>query len=335
MTTDVHAHCIPQEVLANLESRGDQFGMQIVRDGERRQVVVAGRVTTAPLRADLVDVDQRLAAMDRSGVDVQMISAWIDLTAYALGAAEGSRFSRMYNEGLAGVAEEHPDRFLPLCTVPLQAPSAAATELRFAVADLGMAGVEIAATVDGAELDDRDLDPFWEAAAELRCLVLIHPYNPLAGRNVKRHFLDNAIGRPAETSIGVGHMVMGGVFERYPDLRVCVVHGGGFLPYQAGRLDRAYHSKPGLAATNLSRPPSEWLKNLYYDTITHSPEVLAFLVEFAGIEHVLLGTDYPFEMGDDDPVATVQSIPGLTEHDRDLILSGNARRLVEGIQQKS
>ncbi|MDH3399294.1 MAG: amidohydrolase family protein [Acidimicrobiia bacterium] len=333
MTTDVHAHCIPPDVLKTLESQGDHFGMEIVGDGDRRLVVVAGRVTTGPIRADLVDVDRRLATMDRTKVDVQMISAFIDLTAYALDAATGARFSRMYNEGLAGLAGEHPGRFLPLCTVPLQAPSAAAAELRIAVGDLQMAGVEVASTVDGAELDDRDLDPFWEAAADLRCLVLIHPYAPLAGRNVKRYFLDNAVGRPAETSIGVGHMVMGGVFERFPDLQVCVVHGGGFLPYQAGRLDRAYHAKPGLAATNLARPPSEWLRNLYYDTITHSPEVLAFLVEFAGVEHVLLGTDYPFEMGDDDPVATVQAVPGLTEDDRNLILSGNVRRLIEGIRR--
>ena len=333
MTVDVHAHCIPEAVMDTLEKQGERFGMEIVGDHERRQVVVAGRVTTGPLRGDLVDLNQRLAKMDQTGVDMQMISCWIDLSAYALEAAEGARFSRMYNEGLAGVVAEHPDRFMALSTVPLQTPVAAAAELRFAVGELGMAGVEIAATVDGAELDDRDLDPFWEAAAELRCLVLIHPYNPLAGRNVKRYFLDNAIGRPAETSIGVAHMVMGGVFERYPDLQVCVVHGGGFLPYQAGRLDQAYHAKPGLAGANLTRPPSDWLKNLYYDTVTHSPEVLAFLVEFAGIDHVLLGTDFPFEMGDDDPVGTVQAIPGLTESDRQSILEGNAKRLLAGIRR--
>ena len=333
MTVDVHAHCIPEVVMETLEKQGERFGVEIVGDPDRRQAVVAGRVTTSPLRGDLVDLSHRLATMDQTGVDMQMISSWIDLTAYALEPAEGSRFSRMYNEGLAGVVAENPDRFLALCTVPLQAPVAAAAELRFAVGELGMAGVEIAATVDGAELDDRDLDPFWEAASELRCLVLIHPYNPLAGRNVKRYFLDNAVGRPAETSIGVAHMVMGGVFERYPDLQVCVVHGGGFLPYQAGRLDRAYHAKPGLAAVNLTRPPSDWLKNLYYDTVTHSPEVLAFLVEFAGIEHILLGTDFPFEMGDDDPVATVQAIPGLTDSDRHSVLDGNVQRLLAGIRR--
>ncbi|NNC40816.1 MAG: amidohydrolase family protein [Acidimicrobiia bacterium] len=333
MTIDVHAHCIPETVMETLSQDGERFGIQIIGDGDRRQAVVAGRVTTGPLRGDLVDLDHRLATMDRSGVDMQMISSWIDLTAYALTPDEGSRFSRMYNEGLAGTVAEHPDRFLALSTVPLQTPAVAAAELRFAVGELGMAGVEIAATVDGAELDDRDLDPFWKAAADLRCLVLIHPYNPLAGRNVKRYFLGNAVGRPAETSIGVAHMVMGGVFERYPDLQVCVVHGGGFLPYQAGRLDRAYHAKPGLAAANLSRPPSDWLKGLFYDTVTHSPEVLAFLIEFAGIENVLLGTDFPFEMGDDDPVATVRAIPGLTESDRNLILSGNITRLLEGIRR--
>ncbi len=114
---------------------------------------------------------------------------------------------------------------------------------------------------------------------------------------------------------------------------MCVVHGGGFTPYQAGRLDRAYHAKPEVAGPNVARPPSEYLRNLYYDTVTHSPDALAFLISFAGIERVVLGTDYPFEMGDADPVATVSAIPGLDEAGRALILSGNVQRLLEGIQR--
>src|SRR5665811_1016688 len=135
MTIDVHAHCIPSDVLETLEREGDRYGMEIVSDGDRRHIMVAGRVSTGPMRTDLVDVDRRLAKMDAAGVDVQMISSFVDLTAYVLDPATGARFSRMFNEGLAGLADDHAGRFLPLCTVPLQAPAAAAVELRFAVGD--------------------------------------------------------------------------------------------------------------------------------------------------------------------------------------------------------
>ena len=196
-----------------------------------------------------------------------------------------------------------------------------------------MVGAQIATTVAGGELDDPDLDPFWEAAESLRCILVLHPYNPLPERGLKRYFLSNAVGRPAESTIAIGHMIFGGVFERFPNLVVCVVHGGGFLPYQIGRMDRAFHAKPELAAIHLTRPPSEWEARLYYDTVTHNPDVARFLVDQVGATHVVVGTDYPFEMGDRDPVSTVQAIPGLSDEQRLLILEGNMRRLLDQVQR--
>jgi aminocarboxymuconate-semialdehyde decarboxylase len=191
-----------------------------------------------------------------------------------------------------------------------------------------MVGVEIATTVNGTELDDRDLDPFWSAAQELGAIVLVHPTEPPPGPGSPRYFLGNAVGRPAQTTMAVAHLILGGVLERFSELRVCVVHGGGFLPWQRGRLDRAYLAQPKLAAVNLRRPPIDWLRRLYYDTIVHDPMVLAWLIDFAGADHVVLGSDYPFEMGDPDPVGTVRAVAGLDEAERQLILHGNLERLI-------
>ena len=326
MSIDVHAHVVPAAVIATLERDDGRYGIEVLSRDGLQAIRVAGDEPWT-VRADLVDVGQRLAAMERAGVSTQILSSWVNLTAYTLDGARGARFCRMFNEALAGLVATHSGRFLALASVPLQAPQRAAAELRHAVGRLGMVGVEIGTTVNATELDDRDLDPFWSAAEDLAAIVLVHPMDPLAGRGIARYFLGNAVGRPAETTIAVAHLVLGGVLERFQQLRICVVHGGGFLPYQRGRLDRAYLAKPELAAVNLSRPPSVWLRQLYYDTVVHDPGVLSWLVDFVGADHVLLGSDYPFEMGDPDPVGTVASVPGLDEHQRHLILRGNLERL--------
>ncbi|HSJ43966.1 MAG TPA: amidohydrolase family protein [Euzebyales bacterium] len=331
MTYDVHAHCIPPRVIEAIRAGEDDLGVEIGDDGGRGRLFVAGTPGRMPLHPGLADLDARIAAMDTAGVTVQLLSSWIDLTAYALPPDQGERLARLFNAAVAEMVMVTPDRFRGLCTVPLQAPERAAAVLRQAVTELSMVGVEIATTVDGRELDDPGLDPFWAAAAELRCLVLLHPLDSLAGRGVRRHFLSNMVGNPAETTIAVGHVVYGGVLQRYPELRICVVHGGGFVPYQAGRIARGYVARPDLTATVLSEPPEASLRRLYFDTVLHDPQAVAALVAFAGVEHVVMGSDYPFEMGDPDPVGTIAKVPGLTEAERTLILRGNVERLINDL----
>jgi aminocarboxymuconate-semialdehyde decarboxylase len=330
-TYDVHAHCIPAKLLDLLRTDGSRFGIEIVKDGEQEHAVLAGRVELAPFRTFLSDLDARIQAMDETGVDVQLLSGWIDLTAYALDPGAGATYARRFNEILAEEAATHPDRFSPLGTVPLQSPTQAAAELEHAVGELGMVGAQIATTVDGTDLDQAGLDPFWEAAEALGCLIVLHPCDPLPGLDLSRNFLDNIVGRPAESTIAVAHLLFSGALERYPDLKLCVVHGGGFVPYQMGRMQRGFDAVPQLAAQNNSTPPSELVRMLYYDTVLHDPGPLAYLVDQVGADHVVMGTDYPFPMGDPTPVATVESIPGLTEEQRQLILGGNVSRLLEGV----
>lgn len=333
MTYDVHAHCIPDALIDLLRSDGARLGIEVVPGDKGDAALIAGRVRLAPFRAILGDMDARLAAMDTAGVDVQLLSSWIDLTAYALDADQGAAYSRQLNQILSDEAARHPGRFLALGTAPLQSPRQAAEELRHAVQDLGMVGVQIATTVDQTDLDQAGLDPFWEAAEALGCLIIIHPCNPLAGVDLTRNFLDNMVGRPAESSIAVGHLLFSGVLERYPGLVVCVVHGGGFVPYQLGRMQRGFDAAPHLTAKHITTSPSELASRLYYDTVLHDAQALAFLVDRMGADHVVVGTDYPFEMGDPSPLATVDSISGLTKDQRHQILEGNISRILDGIKR--
>ena len=333
MSIDVHAHCVPMGVIDALVAEGGRYGIEVTRQDGRYAVVIAGRVRTRPILPGLLDLPRRFAAMDATRVDVQVLSSWIDLTAYALDGHAGTRYARMFNEALAATVATSPERLRALATVPLQAPEAAAAELRHAVSFLGLAGVEIATTVDGLELDDAGLEPFWRMAEELRCLVLVHPYASLAGRGVTRHNLANLVGNPAETTIALGHLIFGRVLERHPGLRFCLVHGGGFAPYQIGRWDHAARDDAGGPAANLGRLPSEWLRNLYFDTVLHSPASLRFLLDVVGADHVVLGSDYPFRMGDAEPVATVEAVAGLDAVERAQVLSGNLGALLEGVQR--
>jgi aminocarboxymuconate-semialdehyde decarboxylase len=213
----------------------------------------------------------------------------------------------------------------------MQSPEKAAAELRHAITKLGLVGVELATTVDGLELDDPSLEPFWTAAEELKALLLVHPGASLAGRIASRYGLANLVGNPAESTIAIAHLIFGGVLERHPDLRLIIVHGGGFAPYQIGRWDRGFSTGTRGAAEHLTRSPGEWLRTLYFDTVLHSPQSLRHLIDVVGIERVVLGSDYPYVMGEPEPVRALDAVEGLDDEARDLILHGNVSALLEEV----
>ena len=330
MIVDVHAHHVPPAFLRRLERAGARWGVEAsAMDGGAWRIAVGGRVARRPLLGGLLDMERRLAAMDEAAVDVQVLSCWATLVGYGVPAAHAAGYARAFNEDLAAAAASAPDRLRALAIVPLQAPDAAARELSHAVESLGMAGAEILTRVGEQDLDEPALDVFWERAEALGCLILVHPHDSLAGRRIERHRLENLVGNPAETTLALAHLVLGGVLERFPGLRLCAVHAGGYLPFAAGRLDRGHAALPGVGSA-LSRPPSEWLREIYYDTIAHSDAALRFLLDFAGWERVLLGSDFPFPMGDPAPVATVRGVPGLQGAELDAVLGGTARTLLAG-----
>ncbi len=329
MIYDVHAHCIPGEFREWLERRGTALGAAMAATERGPAVRFVDKVTTGALRDDLTDFDLRVSELDRMGIDVQVLAGWIDLTGYELSDSAAVEYSHAHNEALAAEVARAPDRFRLLGTAPLQAPESATAVLEHGMRQLGMKGVEIATTVDGRYLDQVEgLDSFWEAAEELGAFILLHPMRPLTGIDLGRYFMENMVARPAESSIALAGLILSGVFERFPDLKVCIVHGGGFTPFQIGRLDKGYWQKPGLVAKHITQAPSDYLKSLYVDTVVHDHAALDYLLRYMGSDRILLGTDYPFEMGDQDPVTFVRSAPGISDEDVEAITGGNAARLL-------
>ena len=332
MSIDIHAHCVPAALIDLLRSDGGSFGIEVAEDGKGVTALLDGRRRVGPVRADLIDMSLRLKTMDDTGVAVQVLSSWVDLTGYELEPEAGAAYARRFNETIADEVAAHPDRLMMLATVPLQHGELAAAELDYAVSKLGAVGVEICTTIDGAALADSDLDAFWAKAEELRCVVLLHPHMPLIGIDLTAKLLDNMVGRPLESTIAIGRLMVAGLLDRYPDLTICMVHGGGALPYQVGRIQRGYERLPHVVATDMKSTPLEVFAKLYYDTVVFTAPSLRFLIDFAGIDQVVLGSDYPFPMGDLDPIATVDTVLDLTPAERAAILEGNVRRLISQVK---
>ncbi|MGH8993838.1 MAG: amidohydrolase family protein [Acidimicrobiia bacterium] len=282
----------------------------------------------AAIVPQLTDPARRLEDMERMGVDLQVLSVAPPQYYYWADPALGRRLARLQNEHLAGIVAHHPDRFAGLATVPLQDVDGAVAELDHAVRHLGLRGVEICTNVNGLDLDDRRFRPFFAAACELDVLVLLHPQGFTQAERLMDYYLTNVIGNPLESTIAVTRMIHGGVFEENPALKLCVVHGGGYLPFYASRMDHAWSRRPEGRHHIPDRPPSDYLRRIYVDCLVYDPAHLGFLIQQMGAGRVVVGTDYPYDMGYDDPVGLVEKLPGLTEEDRDAILGGTAARLL-------
>lgn len=329
MTLDIHAHAVPEELLETLRRGGERYGARLVREAGGEVFDLQGRFRGRPVQPGLVDLPARLAAMDAAGVRRQALSNWMDLSAYELDPRDGERFIGLQNDTLARLVAGRPERFVGLCSVPLQSGERAAAELDRCMQQLGFRGVEIGTNVAGWNLDDPSLEPFWDAAEALGALIFIHPFNTLetATPRLRSYYFSNLIGNPLDTTIAAASLIFGGVFERHPRLKVCLAHAGGYLPYQLGRLQHGFAVRPeGKARTQ--RPPAEFFGLLYFDSLSHSAASLEFLVKLVGADHVLLGSDYPFDMAESEPVRMVEALPGLSQAERDAILFENAERLL-------
>ena len=282
----------------------------------------------AALAPKLTDPARRLEDMDRMGVDVQVLSVAPPQFYYWADPALGWRLARLQNDHLAELVAKHPDRFSGLATVPLQDADAAVAELDFAVTELGLRGVEICTNVNGLDLDDGRFLPFFARASELGVVVLIHPHGFTQGDRLMDYYLTNVIGNPLESTIAVTRLIHGGVLEDLPDLRLCVAHGGGYLPFYASRMDHAWRERPEGRHHIPDRPPSSYLRQVFVDCLVYDPAHLGFLVQQMGADRVVVGTDYPYDMGFYDPVGLVEATPGLSDENRGRILGGNAATLL-------
>ena len=275
-------------------------------------------------RDKYTDPATRVADMDAMGIDVQLVSLTPFHYFYWADDRLAPRVAAMQNEAIARSVDHDPARFVGVGTLPMAHPDAAITEVA-RIVDLGFPAVEIGADVNGNDLDDPGLEPVWGALDEAGLVTILHPAGFTEARRLTDYYLVNVIGMPLSTTVAVTRLILAGVFERHPDLKMVLVHGGGFLPFYWARTDHAFRHRPEMRG-NIDRLPSEYLHGLFYDLTVFDPGMVETLAARFGADHLLIGTDYPFDMGETDPLQLLAET-GLPEADIELIAGDNASRL--------
>ncbi|MAS34018.1 MAG: hypothetical protein CL610_08420 [Anaerolineaceae bacterium] len=325
MVVDCHTHIIVPEILRST-APGDDWRPAVRWQNDQQIIDFAGKQIRSAVR-DFVHIEQILENQAGAGVDHVVLSPWVSLVGYDQPAAAGLQISQIQNEGLLQIAGQYPEQVSVLGTVPLQTPDIAADVLVGLMAEPGIIGVEIAASVNGDYLGHERLRPFWAAADETGAVVFVHPTTRGFDLPVLNdYYLWNTAGNPLETAITAAHMVMSGLMEQYPNLKVVLAHGGGALMALRGRLRHAHTFQPQ-ARAQLTHSPDESLRRFYYDSLTHDAGLLHDLLDFVGDDHVLLGSDYPFDMGDNHAVQNIRAL-GLPAATVTNILSRNFSRLI-------
>ena len=322
---DIHAHFFPEPYLRALETEGEAFGITLDRANPRGPAIRIGPILGGPLRPAFYDLDLRRREMDRQRVRVHALSLTHPMVYWA-DPALGRRLARLVNDAMAAAHTAFPERFVGLATLPLQDVPAALEELDRAARLPGVRGVYLGTNVNGRELADPEFLPVWTRIDALKLPVFLHPLNVIGAERLAPYYLHNLLGNPFDTAVAASQLLFGGLLDGHPRLAVCLPHAGGAFPYLAGRLDRG--RKVRRECAHLKRPPSGYLRRFTYDTLSHSPEALRFLIRLVGADRVMLGSDYCFDMGYERPVEVITRLPGLSRADRARILGGTAMKLL-------
>ncbi len=325
---DFHAHVIVPEVAAFARPYTVAAASDAAPKGWKMSAAALAKRKrwTDSVRSKMADFKVRLRDMDKTGVDVQVLTAsLVSQFTYWADPRTSWKMERLNNERIAEICAAHPDRFVGLGGVPLTSPKLAVRELERCVAELGLKGVQISSTAGDMELGDARLRPFWAKAEKLDAAIYLHPAGITEPR-YQKHQLWNSIGQPLEESMAMASLFYEGVVDEFPKLKICVAHGGGYLPFYPGRVDRNYFDKPYLRQS-MKRSPSEYIKkSFYYDTCVYDADMLDVLIRTVGASRIVMGSDYP--VGEADPVGFVHKAKGLSAADKARILSGNAAKML-------
>ena len=325
-TIDIHSHVAIPRAAAFAKPHLDMATIPLAHFANAETKVLSAK-QEEDIRTRITSYDERLADLDKMGLDLQLILPPPNQCFYTVPLDVAVEASRMVNDGLAEYVDGKPDRFLALGTVPLADGAEAAKELERCVTSLGMKGVEILTNVAGHELSEPQYAPFWKKAEELGALVIIHPNGFTEAKRFSRFYFNNVIGNPLETTIALHYLIFDGVLERHPNLKILAVHGGGYLPAYSGRIDHAWGARSD-SHGNLPHPPTTYLKKIYFDTVVFTPHQLRALVETFGADHLIMGTDYPFDMADHDPIGHLTGAGTLDPSTIAAIAGLNAKRLL-------
>lgn len=334
LTIDMHCHVVVPQIEVLIGARQEKAAemAQLAAGMGAASVEHNNKVMLPSAGPRLVNLDMRLADMDSMGVDVQVISPSPTQYYYWADVDLATDFVRTQNEGIASLCEQHPARLAGLGNVALQHPQLAVRQLEYAVRELGLKGVELSTSVNGLELADPSFDIFWAKAEELGCVVFIHPFGTSLGERIDQFYLGNTIGQPLETTVALSSLIFSGTLDRYPGVKIVAAHGGGYLPTYIGRSNHAWRVRP--EAHKPLRKPSDYLRQIWFDTVVYEPHALRYLIDQVGAGQVVVGTDYPFDMGDYQVHDLIASVVGLSDAEKEQILGGNASALL-GLGEKS
>jgi aminocarboxymuconate-semialdehyde decarboxylase len=322
-TIDIHAHWYPEEWLKLFEKDGPKEGARLERS-PKGYLIRTERVTNA-FNDEFVDLDLRLRGMRRQGVDMHALSLTAPMVYWA-SAGLGLALSQAYNDAASAAHVRHPEQFVGLAMLPMQAPELALAELERCAKLPGMRGLYVATNINGADLDEKRFWDIYAKAEELGWTVYLHPVDTIGRERTTRYYLKNLLGNPYDTGVAAASLIFGGVMDAFPKLDVNLPHAGGTFPWLIGRLDHGTKVRPELK--HMTRLPSEYLRRFSYDTIGHDDRINLNLVRLVGADRVLLGSDYCFDMGLTDPVASVERLNMLSNAERDQIKGGTAARLL-------
>ena len=317
-TVDIHCHSYVHDVWPLIEDHTDlSYLVSVVDNPILRKKI------------DINNVDFRLQQMDEQGIDVQAVSLHVGQYHHWADRDLAEKIVNIQNEKIAETCAQHPDRFVGLGAVSLQHPDLAVRQMKHAIGELNMRGFMITGSVDGEELASPRFHPFWEAAEELGTVIFIHPRNfPVAQSRLNGNGrLDNVIGNPLETTVALSHLIFDGTLDRYPGLKICAAHGGGYLPSYIGRSDHCI-TNASMFCEAVGKLPSEYLKQIYFDSLVYTTENLRHLIETVGASQIVVGTDFPFAMGNVDSIDHVLSVDGLSADEQEAILGGTAAGLL-------
>ena len=310
MNIDFHSHVIPQSFVAAIENMPARIAARIEGQGSARRVV-HDKGYVYPLFEEFVDIEAKLAAMDCKGLDVSVLSPAPPTFSYWADRDLAVEINRLVNDGVAEMVAARPDRFRGMGIIPMQHPDAAIEELERIVTTHGFRAIEIGTGIEGAKLSEPRFRPILRRAQELGVFVFAHPYYVGNKSGLEDYYLTNLVGNPLETALMVADLMFSGTMDDLPDLKIGLAHGGGFVPYQIGRLVHG-HKVRGETRAKSASSPLDLLRRFYFDSVVFEPQALSFLVDLVGAERVFLGTDAPFDMGDETPLKTIADAPGLS-----------------------
>ncbi len=331
MIIDVHSHAIPKEALEGFQNEPFKYGLSLQEDNDGTKRLVAPSGFSFPVYAGFYDAETRVKDLDARNVDMEIVTPAPNTVFYDLPIEESLPFVRRVNDGIAALCKQAPDRLIPGGTLPMQDVPAACAEVERLVKEHGMHIVLVNTSVNGHYYDEPQYLPLFEVCERLDVIIFFHPQHNNTSYGLGPYYLTNILGNPVDTTVSATRLVLGGALTKYPGCKCLFAHGGGFLPYQRGRLEHGFKVRQEPKVTLGDAPLAEYIDSLYFDTITHSDDAFSFLISSHGADHIMLGSDYPFDMADVRPAETVLDLPGVTRGEKDDILCKNIARLIKNL----